>query len=333
VAPPKKQTVLVTGGSGFLGLHLVETLLARGLAVRTLGRTESHRLSDLGVEQVQGSVTDSKTCGDAVEGVDQVYHLAGSVTRDESKSGNLYDVHVTGTRNILVACEQAKIEKIVVVSSSGTVGVGQSPDFLADEASKTPWMLIGKWPYYESKALAEREIDHFVKRGLPVRIARPTLLLGPGDYNGSSTGDVSKFLSGDVKAALPGGVSFVDVRDVATVLPTLMSDGIVGVGYLLGAVNFSVRDFLIGLQQVSGVRAPSFELPKSIVDRSRGLLKRVSQLSWLGGLDPVTFEMGCHYWYIDSSRAQNELGFEPRDWALTLADTVSDIRNIGRVSP
>jgi dihydroflavonol-4-reductase len=330
MARRKKSTVLVTGASGFLGVHLVRKLLDLGLNIRTLGRSMSPQLTELGVDQITGSVTDAEACLDALKGVSQVYHLAGTVARDPEKSGILYDVHVTGTRNVLSACLAKKVKDVVVVSSSGTIGVGQSSDFMATEASNTPWDLIGRWPYYESKALAEREIHHFINEGLPVRFARPTLLLGPGDHNASSTGDVAKFLSGEVKAALPGGISFVDVRDVASALPNLMSDGQPGVGYFMGAVNYSVRDFLIGLEQVSGVRAPAFVLPKSIVDRSHSLLKRLSGLQWFGGLDPVTFEMGCHYWYIDSTRAQTEIGFEARDWASTLSDTVADIRGIGR---
>ena len=326
----KKKSVLVTGASGFLGLHLVRELVDSGHTVRTLSRHPSDRLEAMDVEQVQGSVTAADDCVRALKGISQVYHCAGTVARDPARSGVMYDVHVAGTRNILSGCMDAGIKKVVVVSTSGTVGVGDSPDFMANESSPVPWKTIGRWPYYESKALAEREIAHFLDRGLPVRFARPTLLLGPGDFNASSTGDVSKFLSGEVKAALPGGVSLVDARDVAAVLPALMSDGEPGVGYLLGSVNFPVRDFLLGLQQASGVRAPSFTLPKDLIKKTGSFFKKVSRLSFFGGLDEVTFEMGCHYWYIDSARAQADLGFEPRDWSRTLADTVADIRSIGQ---
>ena len=181
-------------------------------------------------EQLLGSVLDEETCKSSLKGVDEVYHLAGMVSRDPKDSGLLYDVHVRGTRNVLQGCLEQKIERVLVASTSGTVGVSKEEDFLAHEASPVPWKLIGKWPYYESKAYAEKEIQTFVDKGLPVRVARPTLLLGPGDHTGSSTGDVAKFLSGEVKAALPGGMSFVDARDVADVLPRLMEKGEPGSG-------------------------------------------------------------------------------------------------------
>lgn len=326
----KTRTALVTGASGFLGLHLVDVLAGAGVEVRSLGRRENRRLGERDVDQRLGSVTDPAACAAALDGVDEVYHVAGTVSREKGDQGPMYAVHVEGTRNILRACADAGIDRVVVVSTSGTVGVGDEPDFMAREDSPVPWTLIREWPYYESKAFAEREIARFVERGLPVKIARPTLLLGPGDHNASSTGDVVKFLCGDIKAGLPGGMSLVDARDVAAALPALMARGEPGVGYLMGAINCTIRDFMVALEGVSGVRAPAFDLPRSVVDRAPKLLKAVSSWRPFGGLEPQTFEMGCHYWYIDSSRARDELGFAPRDWLETLADTVEDLRAIGR---
>lgn len=330
-AKKNSETVLVTGASGFLGLHLVDVLLAAGARVRSLGRRENTRLTERAVDQRIGSVTDAEACRAALDGVDAVYHVAGTVSRKKTDTGGMYAVHVEGTRNILQGCLDAGIERVVVVSTSGTVGVGEHADFMATEDDGIPWEVVRQWPYYESKAFAEREIARFVDKGLPVKIARPTLLLGPGDHNGSSTGDVVKFLCGDIKAGLPGGMSLVDARDVAAALPALMERGEPGVGYLMGAINCTIRDFMVALEGVSGIRAPAFDLPRSVVDRAPRLLKMVSSLQPFGGLEPQTFEMGCHYWYIDSSRARDELGFAPRDWLKTLADTVEDLRAIGRV--
>jgi dihydroflavonol-4-reductase len=331
VARKRKSITLVTGASGFLGLHLVKVLLEAGHQVRTLGRRENARLDALGVDQHIGSVTDPEVCATAVGGVRQVYHVAGAVSRNKDDSGPLYAVHVNGTRNILQASLDTGVKEVLVVSTSGTIGVGRGEDFIARESSPIPWKLIGQWPYYESKAYAEREVKRFVDLGLPVKMVRPTLLLGPGDHGGSSTGDVVKFLCGDVKAGLPGGMSMVDVRDVAEILPRVMKDGRVGVGYLLGAHNCEVREFLVALEQVSGVSAPAFTIPTALTRKASGLLKRVAGLTAFGGLEEQTFEMGCHYWYIDSSAAAAELGFEPRDWMETLSETVKDLRQIGAV--
>ncbi len=329
--PGTAKIALVTGASGFLGLHLVEVLRAQGYAVRSLGRHPHGRLDALGVDQRVGSVTDAAVVADALQGVDCVYHLAGYVSRDKSDRGPMYAVHVDGTRTVLQGCLDAGITRVVVVSTSGTVGVSDDKRFMGREDSPVPWKVIGQWPYYESKAFQEKEVLDFVARGLPVKLARPTLLLGPGDHNGSSTGDVVKFLCGDVKAALPGGMSFVDARDVAAALPALMEKGEPGVGYLFGAANCSVHDFLVQLAQVSGMAPPAFTVPKRVVDSPlEVLVKKATTLKLFGGLEPQTFEMGCAYWYIDSTRAKTDLGFAPRPPAETLRDTVADLRGMGQ---
>ncbi len=321
----KKKPILVTGASGFLGLHLTRVLREAGHPVRSLGRSRSERLAALEVDQRLGSVTDPEAVAAAVDGVAAIYHCAGWVSRDKGERGAMYRVHIDGTRAVLQAALDAGIDDVLVVSTSGTVGVSDHPDFVADEDSPIAWALVREWPYYESKAYAEREVAAFVERGLPVKMARPTLLLGPGDYNGSSTGDVVKYLCGDIKASLPGGMSAVDVRDVADALPKILAEGEPGVGYLLGSVNCTVREFMVLLEQASGVRAPAMSLPRPIVDRAGGLLKAVSRLKPFGGLEPQTFEMGCHHWYLDSTRA-TRLGFAPRPIQDTLRDTVEDLR-------
>lgn len=322
----KKQTILVTGASGFLGLHLVRVLHAQKHKIRSMSRSISPRLDEFDVDQRQGSVTEFADCQAAMKGVDAVYHLAGSVSRADGVQGAMYAVHVQGTRNILQAAQEAGVTQILVASTSGIIGVSKNDRTLPNEDSPVPWSIISDWPYYESKAYAEKEIARFVADGLPVKIVRPSLLLGPGDHNGSSTGDIVKFLCGDVKAMMPGGMSCVDVRDVAELLPVVMDKGDVGVGYLLTGINCPLTEFTTALADISGVQAPALSLPHALTNKAGGLLARISQFKAFGGLKKQTFEMGCHYWYVDSSRAESDLGWAPRNWYATLRDTVADLQ-------
>ncbi len=322
------KKILVTGGSGFLGLHLCRHLTALGDAqVISFGRSTSDELAQMGVTQVKGSVCDFDAFLGAASQVSEIYHLAGMVSRDRDDSGEMFELHLTGTRNLLKVVETLKIQNVVYLSTSGVVGVSKQ-SHLANENSKFAWDHIRKWPYYESKAMAEQEVQRAIAKGLAIKIARPALLLGPGDHRGSSHGDVLKFLSGDVKSALPGGLCAVDARDVANFLPILMAKGEVGVGYLMGAQNLSIRAFLNHLAQLSGVDAPLLDLPRELIDRAPGIFKFLSKQSMFGGIDEQTFEMGCCYWYIDSSRAE-ALGFKARTLGETLSDALVDLKKMG----
>ncbi|MFW5968171.1 MAG: NAD-dependent epimerase/dehydratase family protein, partial [Persicimonas sp.] len=107
------MTTLVTGGTGFLGRHLVDKLVARGEDVRVLTRTFDPSLADRGVEVVEGSLGRAEDVRRAVEGVRRVYHLAGKVERDPRRAHLMYELHVEGTRRLLGALVDEDVEKVV----------------------------------------------------------------------------------------------------------------------------------------------------------------------------------------------------------------------------
>ncbi|MFU8803440.1 MAG: NAD-dependent epimerase/dehydratase family protein, partial [Bradymonadaceae bacterium] len=176
------MTTLITGGTGFLGRHLIDALKARGEKnLRVLTRSFDLELADLGVEIIEGSLNDADDLAGAVDGVKKVYHLAGRVERDLDHAHKMYSLHVDGTRMLLEALKGRKVEKIVVASTSGTVGVGEDPDFMAFDDSPTADLIVKGWPYYLSKIYAERVCEEYIEEhGMPIVIMRPTLLLGPG---------------------------------------------------------------------------------------------------------------------------------------------------------
>jgi dihydroflavonol-4-reductase len=318
------MTTLVTGGTGFLGRHLVRKLLERGDDVRVFTRSFDVELADLGADIVEGSLTEAADVRRAVEGVERVYHLAGKVTRDRSRAHEMYSLHVEGTRRLFGALLEEDVDRIVYASTSGTVGVGESPDFLATDDSPMAEPIVRDWPYYLSKIYAERVCEKYVEdHDLPVVIMRPTLLLGPGDRNRSSTGDVILFLERKIPAAMPGGMSFVDVRDTADAFISAMERGDVGETYLLGACNLPISDFLKRLEDITGLARPKLPVPgKAAVFGSKLLDRAMKAVGMESDLDPVSVEMAQYYWYIDSTRAKQELDWTPRSPNETLRDTV-----------
>ena len=325
------MTTLITGGTGFLGRHLIDQLLAAGHSdLRVLTRRQNAELEALGVAQLEGSLDDADALNAAVEGVSRVYHLAGLVERDRSQAHRMYALHVEGTRRLFDAliASDTDIEKVVVASTSGTVGVSRDADFVADDTSPYAEHVVRDWPYYLSKIYQERVcVDYQKRHNLPVVLMRPTLLLGPGDWRESSTGDVVLFMKRKVPGVMPGGLSVVDVRDAAAAFIAAMERAEPGSSYLLGAGNLTLAAFFDHLADITGLSAPRLPVPGKLARLGGKLLGALQEAGAPpGDLDATSIEMARHFWYIDSSRAEDELGFDPRPITLTLRDTVQWIR-------
>lgn len=336
----------VTGATGFLGRHLVRELTERGHDVVALVRSTSIDATPR-TTLVEGDVLDRASIDRALASstFDGVFHCAGKVSRKLEDAEELRTLHVDGTKNVLDAAIAKGIRRAVVASTSGTIAVSDDPDHVATEEDEPPIGLLNRWPYYRSKLFAEKAA--FERNGAPlpdgstfeVVSVNPTLLLGPGDVNGSSTEDVRLFLERKIPAVPPGGMSFVDVRDAATAMCAAMDVGAPGQRYLLGACNLTIREFFARLSRVSGVRAPIVPMPnaKKVREFARvgaELAQRISsQIGLSIGVDPVSLDMAHFYWYLDATRAEHELGFAPRDPSQTLADTVTDLEERGVVWP
>jgi dihydroflavonol-4-reductase len=324
---------LVTGGTGFLGSHLVSGLArsARGSArdVRVLVQSEPPAwLRDLGVELVKGSVSKPDDLARAVAGVDRIYHLAGMVSHKPSDGHRMYAVHVDGTRHLCEAAVAAGCKRIVMSSTSGTIAASTRADDMPDEDSTAPLEVIARWPYYTSKLYQEETARRVCAGKVELVTVNPSLLLGPGDDRLSSTRPVLQFLSREIMMTPPGGLNFVDARDVAALLPVAMDRGTPGERYLVGGYNWTFEELFGRLERLTKVAAPRLKsrgpLPL-LATRAQAALYR----HWgrRVAVEPQSVEMAEHFWYFDSGKAARELGFEPRDATDTLFDTVKYIRD------
>ncbi len=320
-------TVLVTGATGFLGEHLCKVLVEQGHTVRGLARSRSGVLADLGVEHVRGDVLSGDELDTALQGVHAVFHLAGAVSRDPDDAQRMMRLHVDGTRRVLERMNAANIRRMVLASTSGTIGVSKDEAIL-DETAPYAEEIVAGWPYYASKIYQERiAFEHGAKLGIEVVAVNPSLLLGPGDRRLSSTGDVRKFLKRQIPTVPDGGINFVDARDAAAATANALEHGRAGQRYLLGGPNWTMKEFFARLGRVAKVSPPRLKLPAKWSKWGASLIEEVYRHRGKEPpVDRISVEMSEHFWWIDSRKAADELGFAARDPQLTLVDTVAYLR-------
>ena len=315
--------LLVTGATGFLGSTLVPMLREEGHDVRVLVRSG---LPFPDAEVVKGDVRDPDSVRRALAGVEGLYHLAGLVSRDPADARKMYDLHVEGTRNLLTGAAHAGLRRIVLASSSGTIGVSRVRR-VATEEDDYPIEAVGNWPYYLSKIYEEKIAIEFSRRGLPLVILNPSLLLGPGDARMSSTQDIFRFLMGRIPVMPRGGISFVDVRDAAKAFVAALTRGNVGERHLLGAANWEFTEFFARLGRIAHRPPPLLRMPSPLkIVAAHWMARWARDRGREPDLPASDVEMGECWFFIDSSKSERVLGFHPRDPVETLTDTVHYVR-------
>ena len=310
---------LVTGGTGFLGSHLVKALAERGDELRLLVRESSRLDAVLGIEfqTAPGDVMDQESLEGAMQGVQRVFHVAGIPSMRPSDRERVFDVNVSGTRHVLEAAERAGVERVVHTSSIAAIGPAERRQ-TADETQRFTGGRLGI-TYINSKHEAELEALRYAERGVPVLIANPTFVLGPDDPAGTSNRLVRRFLLRQIPAYVDGGLNIVDIRDVATGHVLADERGEVGERYILGGRNFTLDRLFADLARISGVRPPPLRVPGQIA------LTGVEIASRVGIPIPTTGDevrSGLEWWTYTSAKAERELGYSARPHEETLEDTV-----------
>lgn len=316
----------VAGATGFLGSHLVRTLIDRGHQVALVSKNGG---AVHGVDVAALDVLDEAAVTASARGCDGAFLVTGRVSRDRDDAELLHRDNVLGTESALRGLRAADLKRVVVASTSGTLAVSRDADRIADESCRSPLEIIARWPYYRTKLYAERAALEANRTGtFEVVVANPSLLLGPGDLRESSTGDVRMFLERSIPATPAGGMAFVDARDAALGLLLAFERGRAGERYLLNAKNMTIAAFFQRLERISGVKAPLLRMPSSrplAIGLNQLFTKAVEAIGGRAPVDEISVEMAQYFWYCSSEKAERELGFAPRDPGETIRDTVDDL--------
>jgi dihydroflavonol-4-reductase len=315
---------LVTGGSGFIGRHVVATLRARGTQVRILDVTPpDYSVAD--VEFVHGSILDPERVGAAMADVRHVYHLAGIANLWSPDRSDFDRVNAGGTVAIMRAAAERGVERVVHCSTEAILlPKCHEMGMLIDETMR-PELGDMPGPYTRSKLVAEQAVAAAVQGGLDALIVNPTVPIGPGDRNLTPPAAMlSMFLNGQSPAYLDCILNLVDVRDVAAGMVLAAERGRTGERYILGGENVELHDLLTMLERMSARPMPKRVLPGWLALASAAMTESMADV--LTRRRPVATLEGVRLALrsgpFDSKKARNEVGYATRPLEDALADAV-----------
>lgn len=323
--------IVITGATGHLGNVLVRKLVNMNKKVRALilPGEDIASLRGLEVEKVEGDVRDPDSLRKAFEGADIVYHCAGIISILPGQQKQLYKVNVLGTRNVVNMCLEIKVKRLVYTSSIHALSE-PAPGIVFDESREfNPENVLGE--YSKSKTLGTLEVIRGIKKGLDAVILCPSGIIGPYDYRISEMGKlIVDFIKGKVKACVDGAYDFVDVRDVAEGLILACDKGKKGECYILSGQQISVQQLLKFLEEISGVKAPSFRLSRQVA-RVAGFfnvfycnLMKIKPL-----FTPFSIDVLASNSLVSCQKAQVELGYSSRSIYESIKDTVQWFKQEG----
>jgi dihydroflavonol-4-reductase len=330
------RLVLVTGATGFLARHLLPILPGAFALVRTRAAWDDlphHREMGDSVPIV-GNLDAPADWALSPTKIGTIVHLAALVCHSRREAEEVYRANVDGTLSMVRLAAESRA-RLVLVSTSGTVGCFSSADERADEGASYCADAIRRWPYYDSKMRAEIEARRLADQlSVELVIVRLPVLLGPADHRGRSTSLVRRIVTGRQSFSMAGGIAFSDVRDVARGIATLVSMQTPRRIYHLAGTSCSLAEFFRRCAALAGTLPPRLRLPKAVplplahlADRLTRIVGRKSPLP-----DPVVVEMASRYWGF-ASRWSHELGYAARPAEETLRDTIAWLQPKEGASP
>ncbi len=318
-----EKTAFITGGTGFLGLHIVEALRSEGWRVVALHRSTSDvsRLRDRGVTLVEGALDDRASLTRAIpEGCGAVFHVAGNLSLWHGRDDGQTRDNVEGTRNVLDAAIARGARRFVQTSSVAAWGRQERVPF---DESAPQHGAASTINYARSKLRGEELVKEAVARGLEGVVMNPCHVVGRYDVNGWSK-MVTLVGNEKVPFALPGRGCFCDARAVARAHVAAATRGRPGENYLLGGPAVEYVEVMRTIGELVGKKAPQRVVPRWVLAAAA---EAGEMLALATGRPPiVSREMLAGLEQdevVDSSKAERELGYETPDLRSMLEDAVA----------
>ncbi len=316
----------VTGATGFIGSHVARKLRERGDEVVALVRSpgKAGQLKAVGCEIVEGDLSSEDAIRSGVQGADAVLHVAATykVGVPRSQHPALYDANVRGTERVLDAATEARVNRIVYVSTGNVYGNTQGA--VVDETYVRPQPPQFLSYYDQTKYEAHQVALNRIAKGAPIVIVQPGGVYGPGDP--SELGNmIDQARTGKLKLRLfpEAGFNFVYVEDVADGILLALDKGRIGESYNLGGPKATMGELVDKTAELSARKPPRATMPPPLMKLAIPIGPVVGKLM---GFPPNLGELirtsnGVTFWMTDE-KARRELGYQPRDLDTGLRQTL-----------
>lgn len=324
------KKIFITGGNGFIGSRVVRQLLEQGYTVRCLLRESSNtrRIDDLPIERVYGDIRNREALLNSMASCDGVIHLASLSNWADIHSGLMEEVVVGGSRNILAAAQASGQLHTVFVSTLIAVNGTDTPVQLNENS---PFTL--KNPKAYSYAFAKHQVEQHCQQaaaaGLPIVIVNPAEVYGPHDFDLITSGNLVDFAKSNPVFVTNGGTSVVHVDDVAAGIIAALERGRSGERYILGGDNLTIKELAALTLSLLNQNKHIVTLPNALV---LGLAKIGQKLNLPLPFEPAVIPYAVKYWFVDNTKAKDELGVTFRSATETLALTVAWLQEQGFIA-
>lgn len=305
--------IFVTGGNGFIGSYVVQTLISKGHQVKCLLRktSDTKRLTGLDYETALGDVRDFESILSAMTDCDGVIHLASLSSWNELASPLMHEIVVTGSQHVFKAAGQLGIDRIVFVSSAAAINGTLEP--LIQNENSVFELDLNQLPYSKAKLAVE-------KMGYPIITVNPGEVYGPQDWNLITACNLIDFAKSSPVLVCSGGTSVVHVEDVATGIVAALLQGKVGERYILGGENLTIRELAeLTLEILGQNHKKIWQIPNTAL-RAAGKIASTLRLPF--PIHPNVIPYATRYWMMDNKKAKQELGLEFRNARDTLEPTL-----------
>ena len=324
---------VVTGATGHIGNVLVRYLVKRGYEVTAFVK-EGEKidfLKELPISFAYGDVRDIESLKKAFEGQKIVFHLAGIIEIGNGNKKLVRQVNVEGTRNVVKACKEMKVKRLIYTSSVHAIKELPKGEVITETKEFSEKEVKGT--YAKTKAEATKLLLEEVGEELEIVIVHPSGVIGPYEYMLSNLGQlIIDCANKKIGAYLEGGYNFVDVRDVAVGIILAAEKGKNGECYILAGHQIGVKELMKQIENITGVKAPKFKIARWFAFITGFLselyYKIVKEKPLFTSYAVYTLGTNSNF---SSAKAKKELGYQVRPIEETLKDTVQWFKDRGKI--